>query len=133
MEKVLISVPGLGVLALAVDTYRQALAEGNALVGGAAGQAPFADEEPLLDAEQLSKALDIPATWLEAAGRDGRIPSIEAGRWRRFRRSAVEAALTKNRPETVTSGRGGDIYSTTRTTNDRNKRTAIAAHRATEL
>jgi hypothetical protein len=64
---------------------------------GAVGPAPVADAEPLLDAAQLSAALgNVPVTWLEAAGRDGRIPSVECGRWRRFRRSVVEAALAKN-------------------------------------
>jgi hypothetical protein len=93
-DRVIVVVPGLGTLALEVDAYRRALAEGAALVGPAG---PAADDETLLTAEQLSAALgDVPITWLEAAGRDGRIPSVECGRWRRFKRSAVEAALAAN-------------------------------------
>ena len=93
---VLVPVAG-GVLALEVDAYRRALAEGAALIG-AGGSAAAPDDEPLLTAEQLSAKLgDIPVTWIEAAGRDGRIPSVECGRWRRFRRSAVEAALSGNK------------------------------------
>jgi hypothetical protein len=92
---VLIPLP-FGTLALEVGAYRRALAEGAALVG-AAGAAEVAADEALLTAEQLSAALgNVPITWLEAAGRDGRIPSVECGRWRRFKRTAVEAALAAN-------------------------------------
>jgi len=95
-DRVIVVVPGLGALALEVDAYRRALAEGAALVGPA-GPAAAADDETLLTAEQLSAALgNVPITWLETAGRDGRIPSVECGRWRRFKRSAVEAALAAN-------------------------------------
>jgi excisionase family DNA binding protein len=93
-ERVIIVVPGLGALALAVDVYRKALAEGAQLAG--APMAAAAAEEPALDAEQLAAVLSIPVTWLEQAAREGRIPSIQAGRWRRFKRSAVEAALAAN-------------------------------------
>jgi excisionase family DNA binding protein len=94
-DKVLVAVPGLGVLALEPETYRRALAEGAQLAGSAA--APAAADEPLVDAEQLAEALSLPATWVEQAAREGRIPSIQAGRWRRFRRSAVERSLTNGK------------------------------------
>lgn len=95
-DRVLIPLAGIGALALEVDAYRRALAEGASLMG-TAGSATRADDEILLTAEQLSAALgNVPVTWLEAAGREGRIPSVECGRWRRFRRSAVEAALAAN-------------------------------------
>lgn len=51
------------------------------------------DESPLLDSEQLGVALQVPATWVEAAAREGRIPFYRMGRYVRFRRSEVEAAL----------------------------------------
>ena len=51
--------------------------------------------EPLLDADKLAAVLKIPVSWLEQAARDGRIPSLPFGRWRRFRRSDVEAAVTE--------------------------------------
>lgn len=91
-ERVLVAVPGLGVLALEPATYRQALAEGAALAGTQAANQPAADE-PLLDAAQLAAALSVPPTWIEQAAREGRIPCVRAGRWRRFDRRAVEAAL----------------------------------------
>jgi excisionase family DNA binding protein len=96
-DKVLVVVPGLGALALAPDTYRQALAEGAALAGAQQGAKTPAGDEPLLDAEQLAAKLSIPTTWLEAAARDGRVPCVRAGRWVRFSRAAVEAALAANK------------------------------------
>ena len=92
-DRVIVVVPGLGTLALEVDAYRRALAEGAVLVG--APMTAAAAEEPALDAEQLASVLSLPVSWIEQAAREQRIPSIQAGRWRRFKRSAVEAALGK--------------------------------------
>jgi hypothetical protein len=79
-------------LALDIETYREALALGAKLSG--TGTAPEKSAtEPLLDAEQLGAVMGLPPSWLEHAGRTGKIPCVEAGRWRRFRRSDVEAAL----------------------------------------
>jgi hypothetical protein len=95
-DRVLVPLPGIGTLALSREAFDVALAEGSKAIGAPA-TAAAADAENLLDAEQLSTQLgNVPITWIEAAGRDGRIPSIECGRWRRFRRSAVEAALAAN-------------------------------------
>jgi excisionase family DNA binding protein len=93
-NRILVVLPGIGALALEVDAYRRALAEGAALVG--APMTAAAVEEPALDAEQLASALSLPVTWIEQAAREQRIPSIQAGRWRRFKRSAVEATLAAN-------------------------------------
>jgi hypothetical protein len=92
-DRVLIPLP-FGTLLLSREAFDAALAEGSRAI---AAPAKTADTEPLLDAEQLSTQLgNVPITWIEAAGRDGRIPSVECGRWRRFKRSAVEAALAAN-------------------------------------
>jgi len=93
-DRVLVPLAGIGTLALSREAFEAALAEGSKTI---AAPAAAADSEPLLDAEQLSTQLgNVPITWIEAAGRDGRIPSVECGRWRRFKRSAVEAALAAN-------------------------------------
>jgi hypothetical protein len=95
-DRVLIPLPGVGTLALSREAFEAALAEGSRAITAPA-TATATDAEPLLDAEQLSTQLgNVPITWIEAAGRDGRIPSVECGRWRRFKRSAVEAALAAN-------------------------------------
>jgi excisionase family DNA binding protein len=72
-----------------------------ALAAGAALMAPTATAinatEPLLDANELAAALQLPATWVEQAAREQRIPSLEFGRWRRFKRSEVEAHVRSAR------------------------------------
>ena len=52
--------------------------------------------EALLDAEQLAHLTSLPQSWLEEAARQERIPSINAGRYRRFQASAVIAALSND-------------------------------------
>lgn len=92
-DKVLIPLAGIGTLALDREAFEAALAEG----AGITAPPPSAgSDEPLMDSEQLAAVLHIPQTWLEQAAREQRIPSIQAGRWRRFRRSAVEQALSRS-------------------------------------
>jgi excisionase family DNA binding protein len=43
--------------------------------------------------EQLAEILQVPVTWIEQQAREGNIPSLPFGRRRRYRRSAVEAAI----------------------------------------
>src|SRR6516165_7426642 len=83
-------------LAFDLEVYQSALVEGARLSGVPASPGEIASE-PLLDAEQLAEQLAIPATWLEQKAREGVIPSLEFGRWRRFRRSEVEAAVRARR------------------------------------
>jgi excisionase family DNA binding protein len=94
-DKVLVAVPGLGVLALELETYRQALADGASLVG-AAGAAAAAESEPWLDAGKLAEQLKVPVTQIESGARRGTIPGARVGRYWRFQRSAVERALAAN-------------------------------------
>jgi excisionase family DNA binding protein len=96
LARVLIPLPGIGTLSLHADTYRTALAEGAAQTNTGTPGGP--DNEPLFDATELAAVLDIPVTWLEQAAREGRIPSLQFGRWRRFRRSEVEAAVRTKSP-----------------------------------
>lgn len=92
--RVLIPLPGIGTLALDAETYRAALEEGERQAPSRAAGTPAGDPaEPLLDAEALGAILGIPASWLDQAAREGRIPSLQFGRWRRFKRSEVEAAV----------------------------------------
>lgn len=88
--RVLIPLPGIGTLALDAKTYWAALAEGERLGAAAHAADPV---EPLLDPEGLAVALSLPVSWIEQAAREGRIPSIQFGRFRRFRRSEVESAM----------------------------------------
>ena len=96
--RVLIPVPGLGVLALPADRLAAALAEGAALSSAPGGShaVESASMEKLMDADELASHLGVAASWLEQAARQGRIPSLMFGRWRRFKRSEVERAVRAN-------------------------------------
>jgi excisionase family DNA binding protein len=94
-ELVLLAVGGEW-LALTPEALAAArLAAREAGFGPTPGQSTASSaEEPLCDAAALARALgDVPVSWIEQAARDGRIPCTRLGRWVRFKRSAVEAAL----------------------------------------
>ena len=93
-QRVLIPLPGIGTLSLEEETYRLALEEGAKF-----NPPPEPAEDPserLLNSKQLAEVLQVPVTWIEQQAREGNIPSLPCGRRRRYRRSAVEAAI-KNR------------------------------------
>lgn len=104
-ELVLIPLPGIGTLALERDVYRDALAEGAKLTAAPAPLSAATDAEALVDADQLATLLAVPASWIETAARQGRIPFLQFGRWRRFRRSEVEAAVRASRGEPLSDSR----------------------------
>jgi len=91
-DRIVVWLPNGRALVLEAEIYEAALAQGSKLCA-----APADSGEPLLDAEQLAAELRIPATWIEQKAREGVIPSLEFGRWRRFRRSEVEAAVRGKR------------------------------------
>ena len=95
-DRVLIPLPGIGTLLLGREAFEAGLSAGTG-VSVASGAFPVPKDEPLMDSEQLSAALGVPVSWLELAARQGRIPSLEFGRWRRFKRAEVEAAVRVQR------------------------------------
>lgn len=46
---------------------------------------------PLLTADQVAELLSVPKTWVYEESRKGRIPTVTLGRYRRYRREAIEA------------------------------------------
>jgi excisionase family DNA binding protein len=48
---------------------------------------------PLLDAKQAAALLNVPASWLLAEARAGRVPSVQLGKYRRFKRDDLLAWL----------------------------------------
>jgi excisionase family DNA binding protein len=44
----------------------------------------------LLTAEEVARKLGVPKTWVYAQSRQGRIPTITLGRYRRYRAEAIE-------------------------------------------
>jgi len=55
------------------------------------------ESEYLLTAGQLSEQLNVPESWIRSEQRAGRIPVRYLGRYVRFKRSEVDAALAKRR------------------------------------
>lgn len=49
------------------------------------------DEDKLMKAEEVAARLSVPPTWVYAAARNRLIPSVQVGRYVRFRRSDIEA------------------------------------------
>ena len=92
-QRVLILLPGVGVLALEEEAYRRALEEG--LKFGSLPQPAEDPSERLLDSQQLADVLQVPATWIEQQAREENIPSLSFGRRRRYRRSSVESAIIR--------------------------------------
>ena len=45
----------------------------------------------LLTAEEVAELLGVPKSWVYDQSRKGLIPTVELGRYRRFRREAIEA------------------------------------------
>jgi excisionase family DNA binding protein len=95
-DKVLVPLPDGRWLALAPEVFAEGLRQG-APFNPAAGAAQPAQEEPLLDAKQLAEKLHVPVRRIEDGARQGVIPAVRVGRYVRFRRSAVEAALVNGR------------------------------------
>ena len=51
------------------------------------------DSGGLLTAEQVARLLGVPRTWVYEQSRYGRIPTVTLGRYRRYRREAIEACV----------------------------------------
>ena len=49
--------------------------------------------ESLLTAQQVASVLGVPRSWAYEQSRAGRIPTVKLGRYRRYRREAIEAWL----------------------------------------
>jgi excisionase family DNA binding protein len=58
----------------------------------------------LLNAQDVADLLAVPASWVYAEARAGRMPHVKLGRYTRFRREAVEAWLA-DAERGVTTGR----------------------------
>jgi len=59
----------------------------------------------LLTASDVAKLLGVPTSWVYEQSRAGRIPTVTLGRYRRYRREAIEAWLKQLEAEGL-DGRG---------------------------
>ena len=51
---------------------------------------PIEPDAVLLDAAGVAELLGVPTSWVYAEARAGRLPNVRVGRYRRFRRRAIE-------------------------------------------
>ena len=53
----------------------------------------------LLTAKQVAHLLAVPESWVREATREGRIPHLRLGRYRRYQPAAIDAWLAENSRE----------------------------------
>jgi excisionase family DNA binding protein len=53
--------------------------------------------ERLLTAGEVAELLAVPESWVREATREGRLPHLRLGRYRRYERAAIEAWLAEQR------------------------------------
>jgi excisionase family DNA binding protein len=67
---------------------------------------------PLMTAEEVAGMLGVPTSWVYEQSRRGRIPTVTLGRYRRYRRDAVEAWIEELEAAGVATGRRHRLAST---------------------
>jgi excisionase family DNA binding protein len=53
-------------------------------------------EDRLITAAEVAAKLQVPTSWVYSAARSGALPAVTLGRYRRFRREAIELWLQRN-------------------------------------
>ena len=68
--------------------------------------------ERLLQAREVAELLAVPESWVREATRDGRLPYVALGRYRRYEREAIESWLAGQRggPPVIRRARGTDLH-----------------------
>ena len=61
--------------------------------------------ERLLTAGEVAELLAVPESWVREATREGRLPHLRLGRYRRYEREAIEAWLAEQRGGPHLAGR----------------------------
>jgi excisionase family DNA binding protein len=61
-------------------------------------------KESLLTAHEVAELLGVPTSWVYEQSRAGRIPTVTLGRYRRYRRAAIEAWLAELEAEGLNGG-----------------------------
>jgi len=63
--------------------------------------------ERLLIAREVAELLAVPESWVREATREGRLPHLALGRYRRYSREAIEAWLEEQRAGPAPASRQG--------------------------
>jgi excisionase family DNA binding protein len=53
------------------------------------------EQRALLTAGEVAELLAVPTSWVYAQSRAGRIPTVTCGRYRRYRRAAIDAWIAQ--------------------------------------
>lgn len=61
--------------------------------------------ERLLTAAEVAELLAVPVSWVREATRDGRLPHLALGRYRRYSRVAIHAWLDEQRAGPISTRR----------------------------
>ena len=69
--------------------------------------------ERLLTAAEVAELLAVPVSWVREATRDGRLPHLALGRYRRYSRAAIEAWLQDQRAGPAPARAGLDLLGET--------------------
>ena len=67
--------------------------------------------ERLLTASEVAELLAVPESWVREATREGRIPYLALGRYRRYRESELQAWLREQRRGPAVAGDPADLRS----------------------
>jgi hypothetical protein len=85
-DRIVIPVPGVGVLALDREAFAAALAAGAEMMAASAPSPATRTAAPLyVNAEEMARLTDTAPSWWEASARDLDCPSVFIGRVRRFK------------------------------------------------
>jgi excisionase family DNA binding protein len=60
----------------------------------------------LLIAKEVAELLAVPESWVREATRDGRLPHLSLGRYRRYERAAIEGWIAEQRQSRRRPNRG---------------------------
>lgn len=61
--------------------------------------------ERLLTAQEVAELLAVPLSWVREATRDGRLPHLKLGRYRRYQAAAIQAWLGQQEQGGLGGGR----------------------------
>lgn len=61
--------------------------------------------ERLLTAQEVAERLAVPLSWVREATRDGRLPHLKLGRYRRYHAETIEAWLRQQETGGIVAGR----------------------------
>ena len=65
--------------------------------------------ERLLTAREVAALLAVPESWVREATREGKLPHLRLGRYRRYQIAAIEAWLAGQRHGPPLAAGGGDL------------------------